>query len=216
MKVNLIMDDIKEAIISQLMEESDLSTWDPHEHKFYGPSTRTLAFFGDVNEDRSRLLISQILHLEQLSETDPITIHLNTQGGSLTDGLAIFDTIKQVSCPVIIVTTGLCASAGLLILSGGDYKLSTENTVFFYHQPVMSDSSVTSMNEMISFSDHYQSCKHIADSIILKNSKMKKSIWNANFKNKTSFYFNAEQALSFNLINDIVESRKIKFKITKD
>jgi ATP-dependent Clp protease, protease subunit len=211
------MNDIKQAILNELISgDQDLTIWDPHEHKYFGPSTRALAFFGDVNEDRSRLLISQILHLEQLSETEPITIYLNTQGGSLTDGLAIYDTIKQVSCPVIVVVTGLCASAGLLILAGGDYKVSTENTIFFYHQPIMSDSSVNSSNDMISFSQHYNACKEIADNIILKNSKMKKSLWNANFKDKTSFYFNAQQALSFNLINDLVECRKVKFKITKD
>jgi len=210
------MNELKEALLNELIGDQDLHIWDPHEHKYFGPSTRSLAFFGDVNEDRSRLLISQILHLEQLSETEPITIFLNTQGGSLTEGLAIYDIIKQVSCPVIIAATGLCASAGLLILSAGDYKLASPNTIFFYHQPVMSDSSVTSTNDMISFSDHYNNCKEVADNIILKNSKMKKSVWNANFKNKTSFYFNSEQALSFNMINDIVESRKIKFKITKD
>jgi len=210
------MNELKEALLNELIGEQNLQIWDPHEHKYFGPSTRSLAFFGDVNEDRARLLISQILHLEQLSETEPITIYLNTQGGSLTEGLAIYDTIKQVSCPVIIVATGLCASAGLLILSSGDYKLSTQNTIFFYHQPVMSDTSVSSTNDMVAFSEHYNSCKEIADNIILKNSKMKRSIWNANFKNKTSFYFNAEQAISFNLIDDIVESRKIKFKITKD
>lgn len=210
------MNELKEALLNELMGEQDLHVWDPHEHKYFGPSTRSLAFFGDVNEDRARLLISQILHLEQLSETEPITIFLNTQGGSLAEGLAIYDTIKQVSCPVIIATMGLCASAGLLILSAGDYKLSSPNTIFFYHQPIMSDSSVNSANDMVSFSDHYNNCKEVADNIILSNSKMKKSVWNSNFKNKTSFYFNAEQALSFNMINDITESRKIKFKISKD
>ena len=210
------MDAIKETLLNEILGEAELQVWDPNESKYFGPSTRALGLFGEVDEERARLLIGQILHLEELSEEEPITIHLNTPGGSLMDGLAIYDAIRQVSCPVIIVTTGLCASAGLLILAGADYKLATPSTMFFYHQPVMSEGTVSSASEMVSFSNHYQYCKQVTDEIILKRSKMKKSEWNMNFKNKTSFYFNTTQAAAFNLIDDIVESRKLKFKLTKD
>ncbi len=207
---------IKQSFIEELFSSQEIDVWDPHEHKFFGPSTRSLAFYGDVNEDRARLLVSQILHLESLSEEEQITIYLNTPGGSLTDGLAIHDVIKEVSCPVVVIAQGLCASAGLLIMAAADYKAASENTIFFYHQPVVSDSSINSMNDMLSFSNHYEYCRDISDSIILKSSKMRKNLWNKFFAGQTSFYFNTDKALQFKIIDEVVSSRKLNFKITKD
>ena len=213
---NPTMQDLKQALIQEMFSNQDLEVWDPHEHKYFGPSTRSIAFYGDVNEDRARLLISQILHLETLSQDEEITIYLNTPGGSLTDGLAIYDVIKEVSCPVIVVAQGLCASAGLLIMAAADYKVASKNTIFFYHQPVVSDNSINSMNDMLSFSNHYEYCKDISDSIILESTKMRKSLWNKFFAGQTSFYFNTDKALEFKIIDEIVSSRKLNFKITRD
>lgn len=210
------MQDLKQALIQEMFSNQELEVWDPHEHKYFGPSTRSIAFYGDVNEDRARLLISQILHLETLSQDEEITIYLNTPGGSLTDGLAIYDVIKEVSCPVIVVAQGLCASAGLLIMAAADYKVASKNTIFFYHQPVVSDNSINSMNDMLSFSNHYEYCKDISDSIILESTKMRKSLWNKFFAGQTSFYFNTDKALEFKIIDEIVSSRKLNFKITRD
>lgn len=207
---------VKESIVEELFSTNDINVWDPHEHKYFGPTTRSLVFYGDVNEDRARLLISQILHLESLSEEDQITIYLNTPGGSLTDGLAIHDVIKEVSCPVIIIAQGLCASAGLLIMAAADYKAASKNTTFFYHQPVVADSSINSMNDMLSFHNHYEYCKDVSDSIILESSKMRKNLWNKFFAGQTSFYFDTKKALEFKIIDEIVSSRKLNFKIKKD
>ena len=210
------MDNLKQLLLQELMSDETIEIWDPHEHKYFGASTRTLSFFGDVNYDRSRLLISQLLHLEELDDVEPIKIFLNTEGGSLTDGLAIYDAITNLSCPVIVIATGICASAGLLILTAADYKMATSNTVFYYHQPVISDSRVCSRQEIESLSEHYLYCQSTTDEIIRKKNRITKAVWNKKFLNKTSFYFNAEKALEFRLINDIMESRKVKFSIAKD
>lgn len=207
---------IKQSFIEDLFNSHEIEVWDPHEHKYFGPSTRSLAFYGDVNEDRARLLVSQLLHLESLSEEEQITIYLNTPGGSLTDGLAIYDVIKEISCPVVVIAQGLCASAGLLIMAAADYKAASANTIFFYHQPVVSDNSINSMNDMLSFSNHYEYCKDISDSIILESSKMRKNLWNKFFAGQTSFYFNTDKALQFKIIDEVVSSRKLNFKIKKD
>lgn len=213
---DISIQDLKQSLIREMFSSQDLETWDPHEHKYFGPATRALIFYGDVNEDRARLLISQLLHLESLSQTEEITIYLNTPGGSLTDGLAIHDAIKEISCPVIVVAQGLCASAGLLIMAAADYRMASKNTIFFYHQPVVHDNSINSMNDMLSFSTHYEYCKDISDSIILKSTKMRKNLWNKYFSGQTSFYFNTDKAIEFKIIDEIVSSRKLDFKITKD
>lgn len=205
------------AMIEMLMDESpqDFVSWNPYEPKYFGSNTRSLSFFGEVTEHKTEAIISQLMHLEHLSEEDPITIFLNTEGGSLTDGLAIYDCITQLSCPVIILATGLCSSAGLIILAAGDYRMATPNTIFFYHQPIVSTGAVNSTQDMASFNEHYLHCQTVADTIIKQKSKIKKSDWNKHFHGKTSYYFDANIALSFKMIDDITESKKIKFKIRK-
>ena len=140
---------------------------------------------------------------------------INTPGGSLTDGLAIHDVITQISCPVIIHALGLCASAGLLILSSGDYRVSSPNTTFYYHQPVIEDSMVNSVQNMNQLNDYYSNCKDLTDGIIRARAKIRKNTWNKHFEGKTNFYFDSEEALSFNLIDAITESNKLDFEIEK-
>ena len=207
-------DNLKEILLQSVLQE-DNQVWHPSEYKFFGPSTRALNFSSEVISETITPLISQILELEQMDPEEPIYLYLNTEGGSLTDGLALYDTIKNVSCPVIVIVTGLCASAGLVILSAADYAMATSNSVFFYHQPIISPGPINSVSDMQSLSSHYDYCSTVADDILKKKTKMKKTIWNNNFKDKTSFYFDADKALEFNLIDSLVKSRKVKFKIER-
>jgi len=210
------MSELKQALLEELLSSQELSTWSPYEHKFFGDTTRALSFFGEVSGEKAELFISQLFHLEKLNDEEPITVYLNTEGGSLTDGLAIYDAIKTVSCPVILVTTGLCSSAGLIILSAADYRIATPTTTFFYHQPVVHSGSIDSIDGMKSFAHYYEHCQKVADKIIRERTEMKKSVWNLNFKNKTSFYFSTQEALDFNLIDSVMDSRKYEVSFEKD
>lgn len=209
----------KEDLIQMMfaMEEEDKikTVWEPNSILYYGPDTRVICFSSEVNSTTSTALISQLMHLNYVDTEATIAIHLNTEGGSLTDALAIYDCITQMSNPVVIQTTGLCASAGLIILSAADYRVATPNTCFFYHQPVVDGSGITSSSEMKQFSDHYSASKDIADKILLKRSKMKKSVWNKYFEGKTAYWFDTEKALEYKLIDQITESDKIDFEIKK-
>lgn len=206
------MSDLKEALLQQLLVEESV-VWTPYEHKYFGQSTRTLSFFGEVCTEKAELFISQLLELEKQNDAEPIQVYLNTEGGSLTDGLAIYDAIKTVSCPVIVIATGLCSSAGLIILSAADYRLASETTTFFYHQPIVSSGNIDSIDGMKSISDYYEHCQTVADKIIKDRTNMKKSLWNTNFKNKTSFYFSVDKALQYNLIDKVLEIRKYEVEI---
>ena len=209
------MNELKQNLISQLLMNSDFESWNCFEPKYFGADTRVLPFFNDVTKETALLLISQLKHLEELDAEKPITILINTPGGSLTDGLAIHDVITQISCPVIIHALGLCASAGLLILSSGDYRVSSPNTTFYYHQPVIEDSMVNSVQNMNQLNDYYSNCKDLTDGIIRARAKIRKNTWNKHFEGKTNFYFDSEEALSFNLIDAITESNKLDFEIEK-
>lgn len=206
----------KKEILQHIMSMSDSEVWQPYEFQYFGPSTRCLSFFSEVNKESAHVLISQILQLEEDDPDESITIYLNTTGGSITDGLAIYDVLTDCSCPVLIYATGLCASAGLIILSAGDYRYASKSCTFYYHQPVMEDASVNNLKDMEELQKYYLYSKEKMDGIIKSRTKMKRGIWNKNFEGKTSYYFSSREAIDFNLIDKIGESRKIEFTIEKD
>lgn len=204
------------ALLQELLSQGDFDTWNPYEPKLTGPETRTVALFSDVNSNTTLALITQLKHLAEMAPEEPISILLNTEGGALTDALAIYDCITQLSCPVLCLTTGLCASAGLIILSACDYRVATPNTTFFYHEPVCSPSLVSSEEQLEGISKHYLFSKEVSDKLLKKRTGMKAKVWNKNFKNKTNFYFNVTEAEAFNFIDSVTVSDKVDFKIDEE
>ena len=98
-----------------------------------------IMFFGDeVNHDTANLAVQQLLYLEQQDAKAPITLYLNSPGGSIVDGMAIYDTIRRISCPVHAVVSGMAASMGAIILSGctkGERGILKHGEVLL-HQPL--------------------------------------------------------------------------------
>ena len=192
--------------------------WGPTDIKYFGSSNRTIAFFEGIEKESALVLISQLYELDKFSD-EPIYLVLNTEGGDVDSSLAILDCIKGLNSPVICLTTGICASGGLIVLSACDYRIATENCLFFYHQPIMSSIDVTSTSEIKSVDTLYTYYQIKLDQIIKDKTKMNKKKWSENFEGKTSFYFDAKQALDFGFI-DLIDvpppkTQKIKIKRTK-
>lgn len=200
-----------EDLLKMLLRPKELIVWHPDDYKYYGESTRHLQFFGQVTNQSASTLISHLHHLNDLENESLITIHLNTEGGNLTDALAIYDCIVNLQAPVCIITTGLCASAGLLILSAGDYRMASKNTVFYYHQPVMSEGTINSIQAMESVKEYYSFCQHTTDKIIRERASITSKAWKRNFDSKTSYYFDTSKALEYDLIDEILESKKLNY-----
>ena len=205
-----------EILLSLLIGIYDIEVWSPNEPKYFGPTTRALSLSSEVNSDTAFLLTSQLTHLAELSPDTEITLYINTEGGSLTDAFAIYDCIKNIPSPVITVATGLCASAGLLILSAGDYKVATKSTIFYYHQPVFTQSSsITSKKEMECLNGFYEYCQESVDTILKDTMGITDRRWKRHFDSSTGYYFDSQQALKFNLIDKIAQSNKLEFEFTE-
>lgn len=211
------MTEIKNQMIASLLSEiDDTETWAPNEPKYFGPTTRTLSFFNLVDSDTAFVLISQLEHLAHVNAEEPITLYLNTEGGDLTDAFAIYDCIKNLSCPVLIIATGLCASAGLLILAAGDYKMATASTVFYYHQPVFSQAGlVASTRDMETLSGHYKYCQEKVDKVLKSVCKITPKQWTKHFQESTGYYFDVDQAVKYKLVDKIISSAKVDFEISE-
>ena len=98
-----------------------------------------IIFLGtDVNDQVADALVAQMLFLEADDPEKDIQLYINSPGGSVTAGLAIYDTMKQVSPDVITICYGLAASMGAFLLSGGTKgkRLALPNSRIMIHQPL--------------------------------------------------------------------------------
>lgn len=188
--------------------------WSPVDIAYYGPSSRSLALWGPVSYQSSLPVISQILELNDMDSEEPIKLTINTEGGSLTDAFAIYDILRTVEAPIITIALGMCASAGLALLSAGDLRLASENTIFFYHQTILDAPTFTSLEASSATGDAYKMCHRLYDRTLIERTKMTKDQWEKNFKNRTVKYFNSKEALDYGFIDKIIDfpNKKFDFK----
>jgi len=178
-------------------------TWTPNHILFYGPENRALALFDSISKESSLALISQLLELDT-HPYESITLHLNTDGGLLADGFAIYDCIKGLTSPVRVLCAGVCASAGLLILAAGSLRYATDNCLFFYHQTIIPPEAVSSLEQISSCHQAYAAYQSRYDNILRANSFLSEKEYSEQFLGKTSKYFFAKEALECGIIDTIV------------
>lgn len=96
---------------------------------------RSLAICGPIVEETSVAVIRALLQLEAEEPDSPIVMFINTPGGMVYDGFAIYDAMKATSCPIITVGFGKIMSAGILLISAGDKgnRFALPNTCFMTH-----------------------------------------------------------------------------------
>ncbi|MDD2907376.1 MAG: ATP-dependent Clp protease proteolytic subunit [Candidatus Gracilibacteria bacterium] len=96
-------------------------------------------FLGDaIDSQVANTVIAQLLFLEKQDPKAPVTLYINSPGGHVTAGLAIYDTMQYVKCPVHTVSIGLSASMGSIILAGGEpgKRFSLPHSEIMIHQPL--------------------------------------------------------------------------------
>jgi len=179
--------------------------WTPHDIAFYGPATRSIALWGPITYQSSLPIISQILELNDMDNSKPIKLSINTEGGSLTDAFAIYDILRTVEAPIVTIAIGMCASAGLALLSAGDLRLSSPSTIFFYHQTILDAPTFTSLEASSATGEAYKMCHQLYDRTLIERTEMEKEDWEDNFKNRTVKYFNAKEALKYGFVDKILD-----------
>jgi ATP-dependent Clp protease, protease subunit len=97
-----------------------------------------VVFLGhEVNDDIANLIIAQLLHLESSDPDKDINLYLNSPGGSITAGMAIYDTIQYIKCDVSTICIGQCASMAAVLLAAGaaGKRFALPNSRILIHQP---------------------------------------------------------------------------------
>ncbi len=96
---------------------------------------RIIFLEGEINDATSVIIVSELLYLDNINNDD-IYLYINSPGGSITSGMAIYDTMKFIKSNVITIGLGMCASMAAFLLSSGDKRYALSNTEVMIHQPL--------------------------------------------------------------------------------
>lgn len=107
---------------------------------------RIIMLTGEINDVVASNVIAQLLYLSSKEPGKDIQLYINSVGGSITSGMAIYDTMKYINCDVVTICVGLCASMGAFLLAGGSIgkRYALENSEIMIHQPSGGASGVAS------------------------------------------------------------------------
>jgi ATP-dependent Clp protease protease subunit len=99
---------------------------------------RIIMLGSPINDDIANIIVAQILFLESQDKNKDVKLYVNSPGGSVTAGLAIYDAMQHVSCDVSTICMGMAASMGAVILAGGakSKRFALPNSEIMIHQPL--------------------------------------------------------------------------------
>lgn len=166
-------------------------------------NNRIIFLSGEINDSNANLVVAELLYLDNISNED-IYLYINSPGGSVTSGLAIYDTMHYIKSNVITIGVGLCASMGAFLLSSGNKKMALENCEIMIHEPIGGASGQASDIKIVS--DQILKIKKRINKILAKNTgKSIKIIEKDTLKDN---YMTAEEALKYGLIDKIIKSNQ--------
>lgn len=165
---------------------------------------RIILIFGEINDLTSASVIAQMLYLESVSKTDPIYIYINSPGGSVTSGLAIYDVINYIKCEVVTIGMGLCASLGAFLLATGDKRYALSNTKVMIHQP-LGKSEGQASDMMIVAEEIIKTKKRLNEILAFKT---KQDILKIERDCERDFYMTSTEALEYGIIDEVLHHTK--------
>ena len=172
---------------------------------------RIIMFTGEVNADTAQVAIAELLYLASVDESKDITMYINSPGGSVIDGLAIYDTMQFIKPDVRTIVVGMAASMGSILLSGGakGKRAALPNAEVMIHQP--SGGSKGMASDMEIAWKHMERCKEKVTKYLVKNSGRDPE--NPDDYNKVladmdrDYWMSAEEALEYGLIDKIIQTK---------
>lgn len=165
---------------------------------------RIIYLGSDINEFTAATITLQLLWLNAEDKVKDISLYINSPGGIVTDGLAIYDTIKALSNKVNTICIGECSSMGAFLLSSGTgVRMATKNSRIMIHS-VSGGYAGTVVDSKISFGE-MEKLNKLLMNIILDNSKGKLSKTILNKKSSRDWFMSPEEAIKYGIIDKVVE-----------
>ena len=171
-------------------------------------SDRIIIWGEEVSDISAGLIIAQMLFLEAQDPQKDIQLYINSPGGSVSAGFAIYDTMQYIKCDVSTICIGLAASFGAFLLAGGTKgkRIALPNAEIMIHQPAIHGNGIQGQATDIKItSDHIQKSKERLNSILAGNTR--KSIEEIALATERDNYMSATEAMDFGLIDKIIDKR---------
>ncbi|OUW16783.1 MAG: ATP-dependent Clp protease proteolytic subunit [Opitutales bacterium TMED158] len=167
---------------------------------------RKIFLWGEVSDESAKDVTEKLLFLEADSPGKPITFYINTPGGSITAGMAIYDTIKLLSSDVSVVVTGMAASMGSILLSApkkGNRYLYPHSYVMI-HQPLIAGQLRGPAVDIHIHAQYLEQLRARLNKILAKASGQ--PLDKIEQDTDRDFYMTAEEAIEYGLADKIIDS----------
>ena len=164
---------------------------------------RIIILNGEIDDNLSMNIVAQLLYLYNKNSTKDINLYINSPGGSITAGMAIYDTINFIKCDVNTIGLGMCASMGAFLLSSGKKgkRYALKNTEIMIHQPLggakgqVSDISIVTKRLI--------AIKNKINTILATNTN--KDLKQIEIDCERDYYMTSQEAKEYGLIDFIIE-----------
>ena len=171
-------------------------------------SDRVIFLGEEVSDTSASLIVAQLLFLEAQDPDKDIHIYINSPGGSVTAGLAIYDTMKYIKCDVATICIGMAASFGAFLLAGGTHgkRMALPNAEIMIHQPAMHGNGIQGpASDIKIMSDYMQKNKQKLNRILSENTG--RTMEEIEKDTDRDYFMSAEEALKYGLIDSVISSR---------
>ena len=166
---------------------------------------RIIMLSEEVNSTSASLIVAQLLYLEGQDPSKDISFYINSPGGSVTDGLAIYDTMQYIKCDVSTICMGMAASMGAFLLAAGTKgkRMALPNSDIMIHQP--SGGAQGQATDIEIHTKHILHTKKRLNEILAKNTGQPFDVIARDTERDN--FMTAQQALEYGLIDKVIEKR---------
>ncbi len=178
---------VAEAIQSKFLEDRKVFLW------------------GEVSDKSARDITEKLLHLEATEPGKEITFYINSPGGSITAGMAIYDTMQLISSPIKVVVTGMAASMGSILLCGASKgrRFLYPHSRVLIHQPLITGRMVAAAVDINIQAQEMERLREELNGILASTSGQ--PLEKIQQDTDRDFYLNAHEAIAYGLADEIVE-----------
>ena len=164
---------------------------------------RVIFLSDEVNDVTASLVIAQMLYLESMNPDDDISFYINSPGGSVTAGMAIYDTMQFVKCDVSTICIGMAASMGAFLLAAGakGKRIALPHSEIMIHQPL--GGAQGQCSDVLIHAELLKRTKSMLNSILAEKTGQPLEVIERDTDRDN--FMTAEQALAYGLIDKIIE-----------
>ena len=168
---------------------------------------RIIMLCDQIDDATASVVIAQLLYLEGQDPEKDIDLYINSPGGVITAGMAIYDTMQYIKCDVSTICIGMAASMGSFLLSSGakGKRFALPNSEIMIHQPLISGGLSGQCTDIKIHSDHLIRTREKLNAILAQNSG--KTIEQIAVDTERDNFMTAQEAMEYGLIDKVITNR---------